>query len=87
MSDKLDLILEKLESMDQRLQRNEDRTGQLLKIVGSTNKKISDVQSDIKRVEQKIDTGLEDLTDSVEILVEESHLNKREIKRLKKNTG
>jgi hypothetical protein len=44
---KIDLILNKLESMDKRLDRNEEMISTLMQIVGTTNSKVEELQTDV----------------------------------------
>jgi hypothetical protein len=48
MSDKkIDLILKNLESMDKRTNHNEEMISTLIQIVGTTNSKVEELQTDV----------------------------------------
>ncbi|WP_067931245.1 hypothetical protein [Alicyclobacillus kakegawensis] len=82
MDDKLDLILQKLESIEAMQKQHGDMIAQLIGVVASTNQKVSDLQSDIavlKDGQVRQDKILESL--ALRSLEQETEL--RELKRAK----
>lgn len=66
--DKLDIIIQKLESIETRIDRNEEMLGALIKIVGSTNSRVEKIDADSQDFRHEINVHFKRLDRRIKLI-------------------